>query len=251
MGSLYHELIYRPIFNLLIWLYNVIPGHDIGIAIIVLTILIKVVLYPLSLKSIKAQRELQEIQPLMEEIKQKHKDNKELLGKELMALYKKHNVNPAGSCLPLLIQLPFLIAVYQVFYNGLKPEAITQLYSFINNPGTINFQFLHLIDLSKAFIPLAIIVGIVQFWQAKMMVVTKQPAVPSAKDESMMANMNKQMMYLMPVMTVVIGFQLPSGLILYWLVTTLLTIGQQYFFFSKHHKPIITNSNIIEGETIK
>jgi YidC/Oxa1 family membrane protein insertase len=249
---IYNEVLYRPILNLLVYLYNVIPGNDIGIAIILLTIVIKVILYPLSLKSIKAQREMQEIQPLMEEIKKKYKDDKEKQAKELMALYKEHHVNPMGSCLPLLIQFPFLIAVYRVFYDGFKPETLDKLYSFVANPGTINPLFLNFIDLSKPFIALAVLVGLVQFWQTKMMVHKKQPKVATATDESMMANMNKQMVYFMPAMTVVIGFKLPAGLILYWLVTTFLTIIQQYIFFKKHHKPIGAGSGgVIEGEKVE
>jgi YidC/Oxa1 family membrane protein insertase len=248
---IYDQLVYQPIFNLLIWLYNNVPGQDIGVALILLTIIVKIVLYPLSLKQIKSQKEMQEIQPLMEEIKKKYKDQREKQAQELMALYKKHKVNPAGSCLPLLIQLPFLIAIYQVFFHGFNPEVFSQLYPFIKNPGEINQMFLGVMDLSKAFIPLAFLVGALQFWQAKMMVHNKQPHVQGAQDESMMANMNKQMMYMMPIMTVVIGFSFPSGLVLYWLTTTVLTIIQQYIFFNKHHTPIDPKSNIIEGEKIK
>lgn len=248
---IYSEILYKPILNLLIFVYNIIPGRDIGIAIIILTILIKFILWPLSKKSIKAQREMQELQPLMEEVKKKYKDNKEEMAKELMALYKKHKVNPMGSCLPLLIQLPFLIAVYRVFYDGFKPETLQKLYPFITHPGTVNPMFLNLIDMSKPVIVLAVLVGLTQFWQTKMLIHTSQPKMKGSEDESLMANMNKQMMYFMPIITVIIGIKLPSGLILYWLITTLLTILQQYIFFKKQHKPIVSaNNNIIEGEKI-
>ncbi|MFH1564257.1 MAG: YidC/Oxa1 family membrane protein insertase [bacterium] len=245
---IYTEILYKPILNLLIFVYNIIPGHDIGVAIIILTIIIKAVLWPLSKKSIKAQREMQELQPLMEEVKKKYKDNKEEMTKALMALYKKHKVNPMGSCLPLLIQFPFLIAVYKVFYDGFKPETLQKLYPFITHPGTVNPMFLNLIDMSKPVVLLAVLVGLAQFWQTKMLIHTPQPQVNGSKDESMMANMNKQMMYFMPIITVVIGFKLPSGLILYWLLTTLLTIFQQYIFFKKQHKPIVATGEKIEEQ---
>jgi len=215
LSFVYNEFLYRPILNLLIFFYNLVGG-DIGIAIILVTVVIKLALHPLS----------------------------------LMALYKKHKVNPAGSCLPLLIQFPFLIAVYRVFLNISKPETLNQLYSFVPNPGTINPMFLNWIDMTKPFIVLAVLVGIVQYWQTKMMVHTKQPDVNGSKDESVMANMNKQMVYFMPLMTVVIGWKLPSGLILYWLVNTLLMIGQQYLFF-KDHTPITAQGGVIEGEKIE
>lgn len=207
----------------------------------------------MSRKSIKAQREMQELQPLMDDIKKKYKDNKEEMAKELMALYKKHKVNPMGSCFPLLIQFPFLIAVFKVFFDGFKPETLQKLYPFVTNPGVVNPMFLNIMDMSKPFVALAFLVGITQFWQTKMLIHTPQPKVKGAEDESMMANMNKNMMYFMPIITVVIGFKLPSGLLIYWLVTTLLTILQQYIFFKKQHKPIVATpeGGVIEGEKIE
>ena len=142
MIEIYNTLLYQPIFNLLIWLYNVVPGNNIGLAIILLTIIIKVLLYPFSLQSIKAQRAMQEIQPKLEALKKKYKDNKEQLSLEMIKLYKEQKVNPLSSCLPMLIQLPFLIAVFQVFRKGLSNGSFDILYSFVANPGVIDATFL-------------------------------------------------------------------------------------------------------------
>lgn len=236
MVEIYNALLYRPIFNLLVFFYNIIPGHDIGLAIIILTVIIKAILYPFSLQSIKAQRALQALQPKMEELKRKYKDQKEKLAKEMMGLYKKEKVSPFSSCLPLLIQFPFLIAVFQVFRTGLKSANFNLLYSFISNPGSIGPIAFGFLDLSKPVIPLAILAGLAQYWASKMLISKKQPQVKGAKDEGMTAMMNKQMTFMMPVITVIIGISLPGGLILYWFVTTLLTIVQQAYFFKK--KPI-------------
>ncbi len=235
MIQLYNILLYQPIFNLMVFLYNLFGWHDIGIAIILLTLIIKLLLYPLSVKSIKAQKALQDLQPKMEEIKKKYKKQPELLGREMMALYKKEKISPASSCLPLLVQMPFLIAVYQVFRNGFKAESLKLLYPFIAHPGTINPMAFGLIDFSQRNIILAILAGLAQYWSSKMLITKRQPNVPGAKDEGMTATMNKQMLYLMPAFTVFIGLSLPGGLTFYWFLTTFLTALQQLYIFKKHN----------------
>lgn len=232
MGQLFHTVLYQPILNFLVLIYNFTPGHDIGIAIIVMTIIIKLVLYPFSLKSIKSQKALQDIQPKIEEIKVKYKDNKEKLAQEMMTLYKNEKVSPFSSCLPLLIQLPFLIAVFEVFRSGLSNGSLEVLYPFIDNPGSLNPIAFGFWDLSKPQIILAILAGLAQFWQVKMLS-TKKPEIKTdaSKDESMMVIMNKQMMFMMPIMTVFIGASLPGGLSLYWFMTTLLTVFMQLIAF--------------------
>ncbi len=237
MVNFYYTFLYNPIFNLLVFLYNIIPGHDVGVAIIVLTIIIKLLLLPLSLKATKSQKVLQDIQPKMDEIKKKYKDNKEAQAKALMDLYKKEKVNPLSSCFPLLIQFPFLIALFQVFRNGFNPSALQVVYPFIHRPDHLNPISLGHIDLSNPIPLLAVLTGIAQFWQTKMLS-HKKPPIKSegAKDESMTAMMNKQMMYVMPILTVFIGLRFPGGLLLYWFVNTLLMILQQEIMFKKDKK---------------
>ncbi|MEK7614895.1 MAG: YidC/Oxa1 family membrane protein insertase [Patescibacteria group bacterium] len=237
MVNIFHLVLVQPIFNLLVFLYNVIPGSDIGFAIILLTILIKLLLWPFMNVSLKSQKALQDIQPKIEDLKVKHKDDKEGLAKAMMALYQTEKVSPFSSCLPLLIQFPILIALYEVLLQGFKPEALNQLYSFVPNPGVINNIFLGFMDLAVPSIALAVIAGIFQFFQTKMLM-SKQPPkqvskTPGAKDESMLASMNKSMLYFMPVMTVIIGINLPGGLALYWVTVTIVSIIQQVIVFKK------------------
>ncbi|MEK7211160.1 MAG: YidC/Oxa1 family membrane protein insertase [Patescibacteria group bacterium] len=241
MIQLFNTIFYQPIFNLLIWLYNVIPGSDIGVAIIILTIILKILLYPLSKKSLESQKAMQGIQPKLKEVQEKYKDNKQAQTKAVMELYSREKVSPFSSCLPLLIQLPFLIALYQVLMDGLKSQKMELLYPFVKNPGTINAISFGFLDLSKPNIALAVLSGLAQFWQAKMFSTMTPPKSAGAggKDESMMATMNKQMVYFMPAMTVVIGVSLPGGLTLYWLVMTLLTVLQQWWFFRNDKKPAV------------
>lgn len=251
MANLFNEILTRPILNILLWLYDVIPGQDIGLAIIVLTILVKAVLYPFAVQQIKQQRALQALQPKMDEIKKRLKDDKEAQAKELMELYKSEKVNPAASCLPLLIQLPVFIALYHALQSGLSSQGLEQLYSFVANPGTVDPTLLGFVDLAKPNYVLAVVAGAIQYWQTKQII--KPPGAVSqppkevaktegAKDESMAAMMNKQMLYIMPVMTVVIGFGLPGGLTLYWLTMSLLTVLQQWYMIKKHPLPLSAGS---------
>jgi YidC/Oxa1 family membrane protein insertase len=248
----FQTFFYQPILNLLVFIYDIVPGHDLGVVIIILTIIIKLILWPLSKQSIKSQKSLQDLQPKVEEVKKKYADNKEEMGRAMMNLYKEHKVNPFSSCLPLLIQLPFLFAVFSVFRTGLSNGSLNLIYSFIPRPEVINSVSFGFLDLAKPHITLAVLAGLAQFWQARMMI-TKKPAITSigSQDENMAAIMNKQMLYFMPVLTVFIGMSLPGGLTLYWLVTTLLTALQQLFVFKEHNKKDGGEKNIIEGEIIK
>ncbi len=243
MSSLFTTIILQPILNLLVWLYDVVPGQDIGLAIILLTIIVKVLLYPLTLAQIRQQRALQDIQPKIEEIRKRLKDDKEKQASELMALYAKEKVNPASSCLPLLIQLPVFIGLYRALSIGLESGSLNLLYSFVPNPQHINTMFLGIFDLTHPNYFLAVAAGLIQFVQTKQ--ILKPPAAtitpppkevadsPGAKDESMTAIMNKQMTYMMPIVTVIIGFKLPGGLTLYWLVMSLLTVVQQWWVMKR------------------
>jgi YidC/Oxa1 family membrane protein insertase len=244
MLELYNIILYQPVFNALVFLYNVIPGHEIGFAIIALTILIKLILFPLNAQAIRSQKALSDIQPKMQALQTQYKDDKTKLAEETMKLYKEQKVNPLSSCLPVLIQLPFLIAVYQAFRSGLTSANLDHLYSFIANPGHINTMMFGLVDLALPSIVLAILAGGAQFIQTKMMS-SAQVKVKSdaAKDEQLLATMNKSMIYTMPILTIFIGLKLPAGLTLYWFVSTLLTALQQYIFMGN-------KKNVVAGTVV-
>lgn len=222
-------------FNAFVGLYNLIP--DVGVVILIITVLIKVILYPLTASSIKSQKALTDLQPKLDALKKEFKGNQQRLAQETMKLYKENKVNPMASCLPLLIQLPILIALYYVLQKGLTANNFDLLYSFVKNPGQINTVSFGLVDLKNASIVLAVLAGASQFWQTKMMMRRKAPkeAGEGAKDENMMSMMNKQMLYFMPVITVFIGMKLPGGLTLYWLLSTVLTALQQVVVFKRQN----------------
>jgi len=247
MSGIFTTFFYQPILNLLVFLYNIVPFHDFGVSIILLTVIIKLVFWPLGSKAIKSQKALQDLQPKIDEIKKNYKEDKVASSKAIMDLYKENKVNPFSSCLPLLIQLPFLWAVYRVFRVGVSSD-LNLVYPFINKPEIINTFSFGFIDLASPNIYLALLAGAAQFWQAKM-VTTKKPPVstPGSKDENMLAIMNKQMLYIMPAVTVFIGMSLPGGLTLYWFIITLFTALQQLVVFKKNKK----TTDIIEGQIVK
>ena len=224
----FNTVLYQPLLNALVFLYQFLPGRDFGVAVIVLTIMIRIVLYPLMLKSIRSQKMLSELQPKIQEIQQRNKDDKEKQAKEMMELYRKEKINPMGGCLPLLLQLPILFALYRVFWHGMEPEAMSLLYSFVPNPGEINPAFLGLINLAEASLVLAFIAGICQFFQTKMLM-PKQKSAPKGDQMAQFSGiMQKQMLYFFPLFTVLILWKLPAAIGLYWIVTALFSIGQQY-----------------------
>jgi YidC/Oxa1 family membrane protein insertase len=226
MYQLYNTILLQPLLNLLIFLYNLVG--DIGIAIIIVTIIIRLLLLQPSLKAIKAQMALQELQPKIKKIQEKYKNNKEQQSKELMNFYKENKVNPFSSCLPMLIQLPILFALYSVFTMGLTAQNMQNLYSFVPAPEHINTMFLNLVNMAQPNVVLAVLAGVLQFLQTKMMLKPKK-VTPGNKSPlgDMSGILVKQMTYLMPAMTVFISLGLPSGLALYWIMTTLFAIAQQ------------------------
>ena len=245
MIELYNTFLYEPIFNALIYLYHILPGGDMGVAIIVLTIGIKFLLLWPALSALKAQKNLQDTQPKIEALRKKYKDDKEELGRQLMSFYKDNKVNPFASCLPLLVQLPILLALYRAFFQGLQIDATTKLlnpeqaghlYGWLADIYTttpIDTSFLGFVDLSATHnIVLALLAGLASFGQARTMQ-AKRASVKSegSKDENQAAAINRQMMYILPVITVVFGYNFPAGVTLYWLVSTVFSFLQQVVFF--------------------
>lgn len=209
-----------------------------------LTLIIRFALYPLAKKQLHSQKALTAIQPEVNRLKEKYKDPQEFQAK-VMELYKEKEVNPFGSCLPLIIQMPFIIGLFYVFIKFKDPAfanltsdsgILGQIYpavknwgfvhSFIGNNSAVNTYFLHLVDLAKPNIILAVVAGVLQFFQSKMLTPKQSGGDASAK-------MATQMTYIFPVLTVFIALRLPAALPLYWAITTLFALGQQYLIMHR------------------
>lgn len=241
MLSLFHSVVYQPLYNILIFLYNVVPGRDFGVSIILITVLLRTILIPLYKQQIESQKKLQELQPKIKALQERTKDDKEKQTKELMELYKENKTNPFSGCLPLIVQLVFLIAIYQVLIkissNGLTVDE-SELYSFVTKPDKINQLFISLIDLTKPSIVIAALAAIAQYFQTKMLM-GQQPKseISSDSDKPDIAQMmNKQMLFLGPFLTLFIGIKFAAGLSLYWLAGTLFMLVQQIMMQKKSSK---------------
>ncbi len=234
VSFIYNEVLFRPLYNLLVVVTNVLPGHNVGISILLLTILVRLILLPPSWHQAKQmQRNQSKMSALKQElnkIQEKYKNDKVKKAEETAQLYKKAGINPASGCLPLLIQLPILIALYRVFFVGIGEQTYRFLYGFVSRPDVAQMGLLG-IDLAKTSVLLAVMSGVFQFVLMRM--ASPAPTMaPAGDDQSaqMMASMQKNMSYMFPVMTVFIAIKLPAALSLYWVATTLFGIGQQYLF---------------------
>jgi len=214
----FNTFFYKPILNALIFLTAVLPGHDLGLAVILLTVIIRALMFPMTHKMLKTQNAMKIIEPEVKKI-YADKKNKEDQAKALMELYKKHGINPLSGFGMLLIQLPILFAMYQVFLYGL-PFPAGDVYVFLKIPENINTMFLGFISLTSANVGLAALAALSQFWQAKLALPPK-PALPAKGDPpdrqaGMAQAMQWQMLYVFPFIIFILGFKLPAAVSLYW-----------------------------------
>lgn len=202
-----------------------IPGGDLGIAIIILTILVKLALYPLTKKSIEGQVAMAQLQPELERIKKEFPDQQEQ-ARRTMELYKEQKTSPFSGCLVMLIQLPIIFALYYVFLYGFSDTSL--LYSFVANPGTLNMHFFGFLDISKPHLALAILAGVSQFVQMKVSF-SKQTATGSGAAHDMTKMMQTQMVYILPIIIVFIGTKLSGAVALYWITSNIVGAIQEYY----------------------
>lgn len=237
MSAIFNEGLFRPIFNLLVFLYDK-TGGDLGVAIILLTLIVRLVFFPLSIKALASQRKMSELQPKLKEIQNKHKNDKAKQTQEIMELYKTTGANPLSGCLPLLIQLPVLFALYKAFIGGLDPKNLNLLYSFIPNPGALGNIAFGFLDLGLRSITLAVLAGLFQFVQGYLSYNMQRGDKPASGPEGSALAMSRQMLYFMPVMIILISWKLPAGLVLYWAVTTLFSVVEQLYIKRFHYNPV-------------
>jgi len=228
---MFKTLLFDPLLNGLVFLYNTVALQDLGLAIIFLTIIIRTIFLPLFYKSSRNQILMQRLQPLIKKIQHDHKDNREKQAQAMMELYREHKVNPFSGFLVLLIQLPILIAIYRVFLNGFSPEVLDVVYSFISRPESLNTTLLGLLDLEKRSIIIVVLAAIFQYLQGRLML----PKMIPNQELSQAEKIGRQMVYIGPVLTIVILVNLPSAIGLYWLVTSVYSVVQQFYINKTLH----------------
>lgn len=244
--EIWNNLLYIPILNILVAFYHLLYDN-MGLAIIAMTVFLKIITYPLSKPALELSKKQRELQPELNILKKKYK-KADVLAKKQMELYRKHGINPAAGCLPQIVQLIVIFALYRVFTNLLETNGVnisevnTSLYDFdflkFAEGAVLNTEFLYL-NLARPdqFYILPVIAAGAQFIMSKyMMKSTKKlektvEDTPDKKDD-FMYNMQEQMMYMLPILTLVIGIALPSGLVLYWFISTILALGQ-YMIISR------------------
>lgn len=224
--TFFNTVLYQPLLNILLFLSAHLPAHDFGLAIIILTLVIKLILSPFSLKAIRSQIALQEIQPKIKEIQKKYKEDITSQSRAILDLYQKEKINPFSSFFLLFLQLPILIALYLVFLNGLK--------------GYQNLFFLGLINLGQPNLFLSLLAGVFQFIQSKISLFSQinqnRDSIKSSQKTDASQIIQNQMTYLFPIFTVFIVWQLGAALGLYWITSSLFSIGEQWFVIKSRVK---------------
>lgn len=225
----WRTIIYQPMLNLLVAILTYMPGHNLGLGIIVLTLIIRTILLIPSQKGMLAQRKMQELQPRLEEIKKRYAGDQARLAQETMLLWKTNKVHPLSSCFPLLIQIPVLIGLYYVVQNGLQPDRSGFIYDFLPEFSLqkINQYFLSFNLLEKSLFLFPIMVGGLQFLQMKLMMAKQKKNQQGAAKPSELEMANKMMVYFMPIMIAVFTASLPAAVGLYWGTSTTYGILQQ------------------------
>ncbi len=234
ISSIFHAAIYDPLYNGLVFLVDVMPGHDMGLAVIALTIVVRIILIPLSRRAVQAQLAMKKIAPEVEKLKAQYKDKRDEQNKAIFALYKSAGIHPFASFGLVLIQFPILIGLYWVFYKSGFPQVDRSLlYSFVHPPAMINMHFLGLIDMSSKNVILAALAAITQFIYTRLSMGPREKKPESTPVEAslsgdMAKSFDLQARYVLPVIIGVIGYTIPSAAPLYWATSNTFMIFQEY-----------------------
>lgn len=232
--KLFRVFIMRPMLNFLVFVASLLPGYNLGVAIIVLTLVVKFALFFPTQHALEGQKKLQKLQPKLEELRKKHKSNPQVLNQEIMKLWKEHGVNPLQSCLPMLVQFPVLIGLFYVIRDGATLELSRHLlygpYKDLSWSFGTQFLGLDLVEPSKRVLPPLLVV--LQFLQMKLsFAIAKKKRLQRGdgkKDHPSQQEMQQRMMlYGLPIMIGVFAFQFPAAVSLYWAVSTVFAVGQQ------------------------
>lgn len=220
--TIFNAIFYQPFLNGLAVLVNIIPGHDIGLAIIALTVIVRTAIYPITHHSTRSQAKMRELEPELNLLKERLKDNKEEQARQTMELYAKHGVNPFSGCLVAFLQIPVFIALYYVFGKGLNFDS-QALYGFVAHPEVVKMNFLGLLPLAKPSVVLAVLAGASQFVQVRL----AQPAAAiqnKAAEGDFQRAMRIQMTYFLPFLIGFMALKFTAAISLYWTTNNLFAI---------------------------
>lgn len=247
---MYHNFIFLPLYNTLVYIVNLFPGISIGMAVIIFTVLIKIILFPLSKSSLIAQVKMKSVEPEVNKIRAQYANNRQEQGLKIMEYYKSKNIKPLSGILLVFIQLPILFALVSVFYHIIPEVKVEYLYSFITAP-TIN-PTLFGIDITGTSLVLAVLTGLAQYFQLRYSVSMSQQRKISSQNQKngikndamtdIATNISSQMRFTIPIMAFVsvywiIPHTFPTAasiIAIYWIVSSLFTLGQELYIKNKH-----------------
>jgi YidC/Oxa1 family membrane protein insertase len=242
---MFDTLFYKPMYNALIFILDLLPTHDVATAVIILTVLIKIILLPLSQKMFKTQILQRKIQPLISKIQDEYKDDKQKLGIKMLEIYKEHKLNPFSSILLMIIQIPIVFALYFVFANGGLPEIIKEdLYSFVSHVNNIKYVLFG-IDFTKANVLIGFIAGLSQYVQIRLSLQNMKPVDPTKPmsemkpEEIMQKQMSFMMKYFIPIVIFIASVNVSAAVALYWIVSSLFMIAQELYFRNKYKEELL------------
>ena len=229
---IFNTFVYEPLYNGFIFLIAITPFHDVGLAVVILTLLVRLALLPVTHKTVKSQAKLRQLEPEISRVKKETEHNKEAQAKKIMELYKAHGVNPFSGCLIFLVQTPFILALFWLFNQGLTNGLSSEkLYSFVTLPTDLSLLFFGIVDISKKNIFIALVAGISQYFQIKLamppIAKKEQPEKPSFKDE-FAKSFQTQARYVFPVMVFFLSYKVfPAAVALYWVTSNVFSIGHE------------------------
>lgn len=246
MKELFNDLFFIPLYNALIFFVDIIPGGDVGFAVIILTLIVKFLLFPLSKSAVRTSIKSREIQGELEELKEKYKDKREELGRAMLELYKKHEINPFSGIALIFIQLPVILALYWVIYKGGLPAINTDiLYSFIPAPQSVDMTFLGVFHIAESkSLVLALLAAVTQHIQARLSFPKQDKQEKPVSDKpnfqaDLMKGMQIQIKWVLPIMVFGISYGLIAVVALYWTISNLFAIGQEIYIRETIRKPAL------------
>ena len=243
ISTFFNAVFYNPIYNALVALVALVPGSDIGIAVILITIVIRLILLPFSLSAARTQRTMKVLEPKIKDLKEKHKGDKEKEALETLALYKEAQVNPFASILTVFIQIPVLLALYWVFYyepfSTVSAINTARLYAFTPIPNDVSLFFLGVISVAGKSMVLAVIAGITQYIQAHMALAgTMKPSETKSMQNDFQRVMGMQLKYVFPFIIGAISYSTSSAIALYFITTNIAGSLQEW-----HVRRILAREN--------
>lgn len=232
---MFHTLFYEPIYNLLVVILTIVPLHDIGTTIVLVTCIVKGLLLPLNLSALRSQYVMKRLEKELKQVKESHKNDPQMVSRKTMELYKREKINPFSSLFVVIIQIPIFFALYFVFSKGLHADPAS-LYSFVHFPDIVHTKAFGLFDVTQKNIVIAVLAGISSYFLARRQTVG-MTSTKEAKDETFqdqfMKSMKVQLLYVLPVIITFSAAVLPAALGLYWFVSNIIGYAQDVYMKNK------------------